>query len=404
MTGPRVAIVGGGIVGASCAYFLAREGANVTLFEQEEVAYGASGRNPGFVWLHTRTPGFGRNVALAGRSLYDELVEDLPLDFEFRESGGIIFYLTPEQGVVMRDFVNAVTADGFPMELINGADVRRLVPPIRQDVLGATHCPLDSHINTPLLVRSLAEGARQAGAEIREHTPVTGITMDGERAVGVETTEGRFDADAVVLAAGVWSRALAESTGIDLAIGSERLQVVATKPLDIYIEPVVYGPLAAKQYVLFRDLPSWNDEHFTEAYEDEAGIEMLELVAQRKNGEVLLGCPMDYPETIDLTATVEGVARTLEAITRDFPGLRSASVDRVWAGMLPFTTDTVPIIDEARPGLFIAAGHVYGNVAGPISGKLISQLVRGETPSLDLTECRFDRALTIPNSGVATRW
>ena len=405
MSATRVAIVGGGIVGTSCAYFLARSGADVTLFEQEEVAYGASGRNPGFVWLHTRNPGFGREAGLAGRALYDELVRDLPLDFEFRPSGGIIFYLTEQQGVVMRDFVAAVNADGFPMEHIDGAEVRRLVPPIREDVLGATHCPIDAHINTPLLVRSLAEGARREGATIREHTPVSRILMDGERAVGVETAAGRFDADVVVLAAGVWARGLAESTGIDLAVGGERLQVIATTPQpDVFIEPVVYGPLAAKQYRLFRELPSWNDDHFSEASEDEAGIEMLELLAQRKNGEILLGCAMDYPDTIDLSPTVEGLSRSLEAIVRDFPGLRGVGVDRVWAGMLPFTTDTAPIIDEARPGLFLAAGHVYGNAVGPITGQLISQLVLGEQPGLDLSEVRFDRALTLPGAGVATRW
>ncbi len=405
MSTTKVAIVGGGIVGTSCAYYLARAGLDVTLFEQNEVAYGASGRNPGFVWLHTRNPGFGREVGLAGRRLYDELAQELPLDFEFRASGGIIFYLTEEQGTVMRDFVATVNADGFPMELIDGAEVRRLVPPIREDVLGATYCSLDAHINTPLLVRSLAEGARQAGATIREHTPVTGILMDGDRAVGVKTADERFHADAVVLAAGAWAKSLTADTGIELAVGGERLQVAATVPLpDMHIEPVVYGPLAAKQYRLFRDLPSWNDAFFTEPYEDEAGIEMLELVAQRMNGEVLMGCAMDYPETIDMAPTVEGLARSLEAIVRDFPGLRGVGVDRVWAGVLPYTIDTAPIIDQAKPGLFLAVGHVYGNASGPMTGKLITQLICGQKPELDLTEVRFDRALELPGSGVAVRW
>ena len=76
----KVAIVGGGIVGTACAYFLAREGKQVTLFEETALAHGASGRNPGFVWLHTRNPGFGREVSLAARDLYDTLNEDLPLE------------------------------------------------------------------------------------------------------------------------------------------------------------------------------------------------------------------------------------------------------------------------------------------------------------------------------------
>ncbi len=401
----KIAIVGGGIVGTACAYFLAREGRQVTLFEETALGHGASGRNPGFVWLHTRNPGFGREVSLASRALYDQLVEDLPLDFEFRPSGGIIFYTTEEQGAIVREFVETVQADGYPMEHIDGAEVRRMVEPIRQDVLGASYCPADACINTPLLVQSFAEGARQAGADIREGVGVTRLLEEGGRVVGVETADGRFEADAVVLGAGAWARKLADTIGIQLGVGGERLQVAATVPVpEIRVEPLVYGPLVTKQYRLFRDLPSWNAEHFTEPYEDEAGIEVLELISQRRNGEILMGCAMDYPDEIDLRPTVEGLARSLQSIVQDFPGLRDVAVDRVWAGILPFTSDTAPIIDEPVPGLFLASGHVYGNAAGPMTGRLITQLVLGEEPEIDLTEVRFDRALEMPGSGVAVRW
>jgi glycine/D-amino acid oxidase-like deaminating enzyme len=401
----KIAIVGGGIVGTACAYYLAREGKQVTLFEETVIAHGASGRNPGFVWLHTRNPGFGREVSLAGRELYDTLKDELPLDFEFRASGGIIFYTTEEQGEIVREFVSTVQADGYPMEHIDGAEVRRMVQPIRQDVLGASYCPADACINTPLLVRSFAEGARQAGADIREGVAVHSIIQEGDRVVGVETAEGRFEADAVVLGAGAWARKLADTVGIQLGVGGERLQVAATVPVpEIKVEPLVYGPLVTKQYRLFRDLPSWNADHFTEPYEDEANIEVLELMSQRKNGEILMGCAMDYPDEIDLRPTVEGLARSLQSIVQDFPGLRGVAVDRVWAGVLPFTSDTAPIIDEPIPGLFLGSGHVYGNAAGPMTGKLITSLVLGREPEIDLEEVRFDRALEMPGSGVAVRW
>jgi glycine/D-amino acid oxidase-like deaminating enzyme len=173
---------------------------------------------------------------------------------------------------------------------------------------------------------------------------------------------------------------------------------------EIKVEPLVYGPLVTKQYRLFRDLPSWDAEHFTEPYEDEANIEVLELMSQRKNGEILMGCAMDYPEEIDLRPTVEGLARSLQSIVQDFPGLCDVAVDRVWAGVLPFTSDTAPIIDEPIPGLFLGAGHVYGNAAGPMTGKLITQLILEQEPEIDLSEVRFDRVLEMPGSGVAVRW
>lgn len=397
------AVVGGGIVGCATAYFLARAGAAVTLVEREHVAFGASGRNPGFIWLHGRNPGFALEISLASRRLYDELAEELD-PFEFRASGGLVFFLTPEQGRVIEEFVARRRSDGIEMETIDGADVRRLVPPIRGDVLGASYSPLDAHMNTPLFVRALAEGAKRHGADIREGVEAEEVVFDGDRAVGVRTPDGLVEADAVVAAAGVWTRSLLEPAGVELPTGAERLQVVATAPIADRIEPLVYGPLAAKQYDLFRSLPSYADEYFVAPYE-EAGVELLELLAQRADGSVLIGCPMDYPATLELAPTLEGLAVTTRAIIDDFPGLRRASVDRMWAGLLPFTTDTLPIIDEPRPGLYVAAGHVYGNAAGPMTGKLLAQLVRGEEPEIRLDECRLERALTpLPEPGVPTRW
>lgn len=394
----KVVVVGGGIVGCSAAYFLAREGFDVTLVERHEVAHGASGRNPGFVWLHTRNPGLALELALATRALYPQLAAELD-PFEFRESGGLVFFLTPEQGEVVGEFVDARREDGLDMELIEGGEVRRLVPPIRPDVLGASYCTQDAHINTPLLVHALANGARRHGAEIREGVDVT------EAAPGrVETSAGRLEADAVVVAAGVWTGSIVRS--LSLPIGAERLQVIATGPIEHRIEPLVYGPLAAKQYELFRTLSTFDESAFVADYEDpESAVELLELVAQRADGSVLLGCPMDYPPTLDATPTLEGVAMTARAIMEDFPGLRRAPIDRVWAGLLPFTADTLPIVDEVEPGLFVAAGHVYGNAAGPITGKLLAQIVAGAQPELDIAECRLDRGLAdVSAVGVATRW
>jgi glycine/D-amino acid oxidase-like deaminating enzyme len=385
----RIVIVGAGIVGCAAAYFIARNGADVTLVEREHVAFGASGRNPGFVWLHCRNPGIALELSRASRRLYPELAGELPEEFGFRPSGGLIYFTTPEQGDVFEQFVAERRRNGVEMELIDGAEVRRLVPPIREDVLGASFCPLDAQIDTPRFVRALAAGA---------------LRRDGERVVGVDTSEGRIDADAVVVAAGVWARSLLAPIGVDLPLGAERLQVLATEPLPPLIEPLVYGPLATKQYSLFRDLPGYDVTHFTAPYEAEAEVELLLLAAQRASGEILLGCPMDYPSDLDQRPTFAGLAAIVHGFETDFPGLRDAPIARTWAGLLPYTSDTLPIIDAPVPGLVLAAGHVYGNAAGPISGKLVAQLLAGEKPEVDLRECRLDRELALQAAGTATRW
>jgi glycine/D-amino acid oxidase-like deaminating enzyme len=397
-------VVGGGLVGTSTAYFAAREGMQVTLLEQEHAGYGASGRNPGFVWLHCRNPGWAMQISLAGRALYEDLLRDLPVPFEFRADGGLIYFTTPEQGRVFEEFVVARRADGLDMELIDGAEVRRQVGPIRPDVLGASFCHNDAQINTPTVVAALAAGARSEGADVREGVEMTELIRDGDRVVGVETDRGRFMADLVVVATGAWTRKLLAANGIKAHVGIERLQVLATAPRPLDIRPVVYGPLAAKQYSLFRDLPSWNQDDFMAPYEIETGNFFLQLVSQRANGETLLGCPMDYPSDVTHDVTLIGLRDTAQAISDDFPGLRNVPIVRMWAGVLPYTSDQLPIVDEVEPGLFLAAGHIFGNAAGPMTGKLLSQMLAGRDTEIDMSGCRFDRVLQSVDPGDPVNW
>lgn len=199
--------------------------------------------------------------------------------------------------------------------------------------------------------------------------PQPRIRFSGGGVIGVETNEGNFFADKVVVASGAWTEKLMRASNLEVPIGRERLQVLATKPLPMQIKPVVYGPTAAKAYGLFRNLPSWDDQLFRSKTEEESGYEMLTLAAQRANGEILIGCPMDYPSEVDLFPTLDGLKAIADDIISDFPSLRKAGIDRVWAGVLPFTSDLVPVIDEITPGLIMAAGHVFGNSAGPMTGK-----------------------------------
>lgn len=399
-----IIVVGGGLVGASTAYFAAREGIDVTLLEMKERGYGASGRNPGFVWLHCRNPGWALDISLAGRALYDELKEDLPVPFGFRTDGGLIYFTDERQAPVFEQFVAARKADGLDMSLIGNAEVRDLVGPIRPDVLGASFCSNDAQINTPTVVNALVEGAIAQGAKVLEGVEVQRLIASDGTIIGVESDHGNFMADAVVVATGAWTEKLMAANDVDARVGRERLQVVALEPLPMQIKPVVYGPLTAKQYTLFRDLPAWDEDAFITDEERRTGAWMLALAAQRANGEILFGCPMDYPGDINMSTSVSGIRSVLEYIERDFPGLAEASLDRVWAGVLPFTSDMVPIIDEIMPGLVVAAGHVFGNSSGPMTGKLVAQMLCEQTPELDMSEVRYGRELDPIIPGQIVHW
>ncbi len=389
--GNDVVIVGAGVVGAATAHFLSARGVGVTLVEGEQPAWGASGRNPGFVWLNTRAEGIQMTLGLSGRRLYDELVEELE-DFEFRASGGMIYFFE-HQTKVFPAFVENRRAAGLPMELLGPAEARSACPVLPEDIAGATYNPLDAHLDPTKLVQAFVASAQRAGAEVLRGTKVLGLGVYADRCTGVLTADGVLGADAVVVAAGAWSPSLLEPLGLPLPIVPMRLQIVETAPADVRFSPVLYGPTAVKQYALTKDLPGYSEEDFVHPLETVLpGVELLELAAQRKDGRVLLGCPMDFPG-FDDRPTVAGIGLTCGVLGDHLPAFRDLPVERAWGGLLPQTPDALPILGpvEALEGLVLATGHIFGMLAGPISGKLVAQHMTGETPDLDLEPFRYER-------------
>lgn len=390
-TGSDVVIVGAGVVGAATAHYLSARGVGVTLVDGEHPAWGASGRNPGFVWLHTRAEGIQMSLGLAGRHLYDELVEELD-DFEFRTSGGMIYFFE-HQAKLFPAFVENRRVAGLPMELLGPSEARSACPVLPEDAAGATYNPLDAHLDPAKLVEAFVGSAERAGAKVLQGASVRGLDVDGGRCRGVITDDGALGADVVVVAAGAWSPSLLEPLGLPLPIVPMRLQIVETAPADVRFTPVLYGPTAVKQYALTKDLPEYSEEDFVHPLETVLpGVELLELAAQRKDGRVLLGCPMDFAG-LDDRPTVSGIALTCGVLGDHLPALKDLPVERTWGGLLPQTPDALPILGpiEALDGLVLATGHIFGMLAGPLSGKLLAQLLTGETPDLDLTPFRYER-------------
>jgi len=281
---------------------------------------------------------------------------------------------------------------GLPMELLDGPAARARCPILPEEVAGATYNPLDAHVDPMKLTRALIAGAVAHGASVRE-AAVTSLLVESGRCVGVETAEGPIRADRVVLAAGSWSPELVRSLGLSLPIVPMRLQMALTEPIETRFDPLLYGPTAVKQYALTKDLPGYDEEEFLHPLETVfPGLAMLELIAQRPDGRVLLGCPMDFVGLND-QPTVGGLALTCGIIGDHIPALREAAIERTWAGLLPQTPDALPVLGnvQAVEGLTMATGHVFGMAAGPISGKLVAQLLTGEPTDLDLEPFRFER-------------
>jgi glycine/D-amino acid oxidase-like deaminating enzyme len=389
---PDVLVIGGGIVGAASAYHLARRGANVLLLEAEQLAFGATGRNLGFIWMHTRRAGPELDLVMVTRSSLEELPEELGVDFGLRCRGGLTYFTSEAQAVVMREFVQRRTADGVPMQLLDGTEARELAPILPESVIGATYCPLDAQIDPRRYVRAFALAAQRHGATIHEGTAARAIEMEGSRIKRVQTDLGPVSAGHVVLAAGAWSPAIGRQLGLDLPIHPMRLQVVQTEPMAPRLERLLYGPAAVKQYAIFQELDSFTAEPFSTALEQRLGLALLEAACQTADGSYLLGIAMDYPG-FDWKPDLAGIALVTEGMLSALPELRAARFAKAWAGVLPYTSDSLPLIGRV-PGhddLVIAAGHVFGNGAGPTTGRLVADIICGGEPVLDPTPFRPDR-------------
>jgi glycine/D-amino acid oxidase-like deaminating enzyme len=387
-----VLIVGGGIVGAASAYHLARQGVPTILLEAETLAYGATGRNLGFLWVHTRKKGPELDLVMATRLKIDELVGELDAEVDLRTNGGLVFFHDERQVPVMREFVEQRNSDGVPMTLISGDDARGLVPLLPPTVLGATFCPLDAQVEPTRWVEAFAGAARRLGAQIREGVRVRRLLREGDRIIGVETDAGEIEAREVVLAAGGWTAELAMTAGLELPIHPMRLQIVQTLPMPLETRHVVYGATALKQYGVFQDLPSFDDSLFMNDVEWRHDMLLLESFCQKADGSYLLGCSMDYPGFL-WDADLRGVSLINEVLMEHVPRFREAGFAKAWAGILPFTVDNLPIIDRMPgiDGLIVAAGHVFGNGAGPTTGQMVASLVTGSAPVISLEPFRAAR-------------
>jgi glycine/D-amino acid oxidase-like deaminating enzyme len=351
----NVIVVGGGIVGASSAYFLQRAGVCVTLVESQHLAFGASGRNAGFIWLSLRPAGVQLELARAGLALYPGIVDDIGNSFEFRQHGGMIYCFNDGQLQVLNELATVRRGDGLRMEVVDSRRARELCPILPESVVGATYCHDDAQVYTAKFVCALGDTIRRRGGRVLEKTAVTGIRRFAGSVIGVDTSAGPIDADTVVVAMGSWSAPLLAGLDINLPVRPMRLQATATTPIKERFKPVLYGPLALKQYSLIRNLPSYRDDLFRSPTE--------------------------------ASSTLEGIGITAKVFSEHIPALRDVEVDRSWACMLPSTPDSIPYIGRhpSCKGLIIAAGHVFGNAAGPITGKMVADLVTGGLSEMDMS-------------------
>jgi glycine/D-amino acid oxidase-like deaminating enzyme len=175
-----------------------------------------------------------------------------------------------------------------------------------------------------------------------------------------------------------------------------RMQMAETAPITERFNVAAYGPSLFHEYAFVRELPGYDDDivlHPLQQIMPEVGL--LELICQRADGRLWLGCPIEFVDGPDASPepTVAGLAQTFGVLGDHVPALQHIPVERVWGGIAPQTGDGLPVVSDvpALPGLFIGSGHGYGVSTGPGSGRVLADLILGREPDIDVAPFRYDR-------------
>jgi glycine/D-amino acid oxidase-like deaminating enzyme len=377
-------VIGAGIAGTATACYLRRDGLSVALLDTHHPAWGASGRNPGFLWLQTKAAGLSMRFALAGREFAGRLAEEFP-DFGFRESGGLILYRDESLADVARAFVDDRNAAGLPVELLDRPALAGLCPEIGPEVTGAVWNPLDAHQDTARLVGHMADAFTAGGGDIRAPARVASLVVNAGRCRGVVLEDGEaLSSGVVVVAAGPWSNELLRPSGLDIDYRPTRFEAASAGPAPFRLGPVIAGQALFEFFTPPGVDPDSLPNDPTRKIRPDLGF--TEQIASRADGTVQFGCAYEVGSNRD-QATVAGQAMAMAIMCRNFPALAHLPVIRQWAGVVAQTADGLPVIDTdcGIDGLVLNTGHFFANLVGAFSGHLVSSALSGRRPDFDIS-------------------
>jgi glycine oxidase len=351
---PRVAIIGAGVVGLGIAWRLVGR-ADVVVFDRNKAGMGASHAAAGMLAACCEAePGeedliaLGRDSQARWPGFAEELKRVSGVDVELRDEGTLVLALTADDAASIAHHLEFQQKLGLPLEWINAAATRKREPHLAGKIAGALFSPQDHQVDNRKFAEALRVAATNAGAEIREHHPVKEISVAGGRATGVVLEDGTsFSADAVVLAAGAWSRSIA-------GLPPDRrppVRPVKGQMLALRMDPA--APLL--NHVLWA--PG--------AY-----------LVPRRDGRLIVGGTVEE-KGFDETITAGGMLTLLEAAWRAIPAIEELPIDEIWVGHRPGSRDDAPILGRGPlESLFYATGHHRnGILLAPVTADAMARLI-----------------------------
>ena len=364
-----VIIVGGGIIGCAAAYYLTKKGCSVLVLEgSKDIGNGGSSRNGGGVRQSGRDP---RELPLAMygiKNLWPTLSEELEVDCEYHQDGNLRLGKTEKHLEILQGLADRARACGLDVRMIDGDEVRAINPYLSDEVIGASWCPTDGHANPLTTTLGYYKMARRLGARFITEEPVIALKKIKGHLRQVITAENVYECDTVILAAGLGSRDIAATVGIDIPMQPAMLESLVTEA-----QPPMFDQMLGTAEA---DFYGHQTKHGSFVFGGTSGLE---------------GFTKD-----NHTPVTSGISApsTCRGIIKYFPILKDAKIVRTWAGWMDLCADKVPVISPVSevPGLILAcgfSGHGFG--IAPAVGTVLSQLALHEPTAVDLHELRYDR-------------
>ena len=346
-----VAIVGGGVIGCTIAYYLAKQGIKSTVFEQTRFGHGASSATAGMIgptWHISEWDKSTMAVGMKSLEMFPTLAAELReagVDPQFQQTGILKIALTDDQVATLKRDLIWQAETGLGTTWLSADEVLEREPEINPGVLGGVYSPREGSVRGQSLVDSLVNGASRLGAAFLEGVEIVGLETSGQRVTGVKTVNDTFPAGHTVLAAGPW-------TGIAGRWVPQNLPIRPVKGQHIRLRKAGFLP---KSVVRTFNGP----------------------LVPHEDGSVLLSGTRQEGE-FDQELTAEAIAQFLACAVETFPILKTARFVEGRAGVRPGSPDDKPILGPIAEwdGLSISSGHfMVGVMLAPGTGQLMADYI-----------------------------
>jgi sarcosine oxidase, subunit beta len=361
----RVGIIGGGIIGASTAYFLSQDPlVELVVFEKNSLGSGTTAKSAGtFCLIDDSLAHEFWSVRLFGFRFYTDLEAQNPGSTGFEKTGTLAVAPYRDYELYVLQAVDLAVASGYHAEYWRDHErIREVIPDLSMDgVLGAGWCPDDGFFDATMLTNTMMKAARDRGAKILTNTKVEDIRVDNDRVVGIQTAKGDFDLDIVVDATGPWARSTACHVGLDLPIWHTKAEVFILAPANRlgYSFPVL-------------KYPRWY------ARRDKESVFICKAHMTMDLSDSTQAGRWD-PDELPMTGGTDPYFWEFLTgeLMKDYPKLLESSITTEWVGYRAEPPDFLPILGETPVGGYLLALGAGGNgvIEAPTIGRDLARLI-----------------------------